>query len=72
MVSNSSINGGSGSADLPMKSIGQIAAGKMTCSGIVDVALIQSLNRKGEVKDVVAQYGHIVVGECHHFFSRQL
>ena len=35
-------------------------------SGIIDVALIQSLYRKGEVKDLVAEYGHVVVDECHH------
>jgi len=52
--------------DLPDKSIGQISAGKIKCSGVVDVALIQSLNRKGEVKDVVAEYGHVIVDECHH------
>src|ERR1051326_4119148 len=30
------------------------------------VALIQSLQRKGEVKDIVSEYGHIIVDECHH------
>ena len=52
--------------DLSIDSIGQFAGGKKKCTGIVDVALIQSLCRKGEVKDLVAQYGHIVVDECHH------
>ncbi len=52
--------------DLPAKSIGQISSGKVSCSGVVDVALIQSLNRKGEVKDVVADYGQVIVDECHH------
>lgn len=28
--------------------------------------MIQSLYRKGQVKDLVAEYGHIVVDECHH------
>ena len=51
---------------LPLKSIGQIAGGKSTPTGIVDVALIQSLHRKGEVKDLVAGYGHVIVDECHH------
>jgi superfamily II DNA or RNA helicase len=52
--------------DLSIDSIGQFAGGKKKCTGIVDVALIQSLYRKGEVKDLVAEYGHIVVDECHH------
>jgi len=52
--------------DLPIDSIGQIGGGKTKQSGIIDVAVIQSLHRKGEVKDLVADYGHIVVDECHH------
>ena len=30
------------------------------------MALIQSLVRKGEVSDLIAGYGHLVVDECHH------
>ena len=30
------------------------------------MALLQSLQRKGEVKDCVAEYGHVFVDECHH------
>lgn len=48
------------------KQIGTIGAGKRKPTGVVDVALIQSLVRKGEVDDVVADYGHLVVDECHH------
>jgi superfamily II DNA or RNA helicase len=28
--------------------------------------MLQSLYRKGEVKDLVAGYGHVIVDECHH------
>jgi superfamily II DNA or RNA helicase len=52
--------------DLKPAAIGQIGAGKRKPLGCVDVALIQSLCRKGVVDDVVAQYGHLVVDECHH------
>ncbi len=48
------------------KLIGTIGAGKRKPTGVIDVALIQSLVRKGEVDDVVADYGHLVVDECHH------
>ena len=34
--------------------------------GVIDVALIQSLVRHGEVSDLVADYGHLIVDECHH------
>jgi superfamily II DNA or RNA helicase len=52
--------------DLPAKSIGQIGGGKTDRTGCVDIAIIQSLYRKGEVKDFVAEYGHVIVDECHH------
>ena len=52
--------------DLPPKSIGQIGGGKRKPTGIVDVAVIQSLARKGEVDDIVGDYGHLVIDECHH------
>lgn len=45
---------------------GVIGGGKRKPSGRIDVALIQSLVRKGEVSDLVAAYGHLVVDECHH------
>jgi superfamily II DNA or RNA helicase len=32
----------------------------------VDVAVIQSLHRKETVKDFVAEYGQVIVDECHH------
>ena len=52
--------------DLPLKNIGQIGAGRRKPTGGIDVAVIQSLNRKGVVDDVVADYGQIIVDECHH------
>lgn len=52
--------------ELPEKSIGQIGAGKNKPTGYIDIATIQSLCIKGEVKDLVASYGHVIVDECHH------
>ena len=52
--------------DLPIKSIGQIGGGRQRASGMIDVAVIQSLNRKQVVNDLVANYGHVIVDECHH------
>lgn len=52
--------------DLPAKSIGHIGGGKMDRTGCIDVAVIQSLYRKDEVKDFVAEYGQVIVDECHH------
>ena len=52
--------------NLPIKSIGQIGGGRRRASGMIDVGVIQSLNRKQVVDDIVANYGHIIVDECHH------
>ncbi len=46
--------------------IGQIGAGKDQAGGIIDIAVMQSLNRKGEVKELVRNYGMVIVDECHH------
>jgi len=55
---------------LDRKEIGQIGGGKKSPSGKIDVALIQSLSRKGIVDDILANYGHLVVDECHHISAR--
>ena len=52
--------------NLRVDEIGQIGAGKAIRTGMIDVAVIQSLYRDKEVKDFVADYGHIIVDECHH------
>lgn len=46
--------------------IGQIGAGKNNPSGIIDVAIMQSLHREHEVKEIVKTYGMVIVDECHH------
>ena len=46
--------------------IGRFDGGKKQRTGQLDVATIQSLIRKGVVKDLVAEYGHLIIDECHH------
>jgi superfamily II DNA or RNA helicase len=46
--------------------IGRWGGGKKKLTGNVDVALLQSLVRKGTVSDLAADYGHVIVDECHH------
>ena len=48
------------------KEIGIIGGGRRKPTGLIDIALIQSLVRHGEVSDLVANYGHLIVDECHH------
>lgn len=52
--------------DIDTKSIGQVGAGKKKTTGIIDIAMIQSLVRQSEVNDLVADYGQVIVDECHH------
>jgi superfamily II DNA or RNA helicase/very-short-patch-repair endonuclease len=56
--------------DLPAKSIGRMGSGRKRPNGMLDVALIQSMIRKGVVDDRVAEYGHLIVDECHHLSAR--
>jgi superfamily II DNA or RNA helicase len=52
--------------DLDPSLIGQVGGGKRKAKGVIDVAMIQSLVRRGEVDPIVTEYGHVVVDECHH------
>jgi len=48
------------------KQIGIIGGGKNKPTGEIDIAMLQSLFRKGEVNELVKNYGHVIVDECHH------
>lgn len=52
--------------NIPETKIGQIGGGKNKPSGRLDIGILQSLYRKGEVKQLVSEYGQIIVDECHH------
>lgn len=46
--------------------VGTIGGGKAKPTGIIDIAVMQSLSRQGEVSEQVKNYGQIIVDECHH------
>ena len=52
--------------DIPPRSIGQFGGGRNKGRGTIDIGMLQSLISRGEVRDLVAGYGHILVDECHH------
>jgi len=52
--------------NLPPRSIGQFGAGRNKGKGTIDIGMLQSLQSKGTVKDIVADYGYVLVDECHH------
>jgi superfamily II DNA or RNA helicase len=58
-------DGAEGGAQEP-GDVGLIGGGRRKPSGQIDIALIQSLVRKGEVSDLIGGYGQLVVDECHH------
>jgi superfamily II DNA or RNA helicase len=51
---------------VPAKTIGRLGGGRKTLTGTLDVALVQSLVHQGTVDDRIADYGYLVVDECHH------
>src|SRR5262249_8485970 len=55
---------------VPPKVIGRIGGGRHKPTGSLDVAIIQSLVRKGAVNQLVGDYGHVIVDECHHLSAQ--
>lgn len=52
--------------NIDQKAIGQIGGGKNKSNGLIDIAMIQSMERKGVVDDRIADYGFVIADECHH------
>ncbi|UCE72372.1 MAG: DEAD/DEAH box helicase, partial [Nitrospiraceae bacterium] len=52
--------------NIPIKTIGQIGGGKKKATNLIDVAMIQSLDKKEHVDPGIRNYGQIIVDECHH------
>lgn len=53
---------------LPDAAIGVICGGKKKPTGVIDIATYQSLINKKDntVAELVQDYGHVIVDECHH------
>ncbi|KZS58428.1 DEAD/DEAH box helicase [Mycobacterium ostraviense] len=45
---------------------GQIGGGRAKTTGILDIALLPTLARRDNVEDITANYGFVIVDECHH------
>lgn len=50
--------------------VGIIGGGKSKPSGRIDIAVMQSLSHKGEVKALAEDYGQIIIDECHHISAQ--
>jgi len=46
--------------------VGSIGGGKSKPTGKIDIAVMQSLSRKGEINPLIENYGQVIVDECHH------
>ncbi|MGF7136418.1 superfamily II DNA or RNA helicase [Paraburkholderia sp. EB58] len=46
--------------------VGTIGGGKARPTGKIDIAVMQSLSRQGKTSELVENYGHVIVDECHH------
>ncbi|MBV9809253.1 MAG: DEAD/DEAH box helicase family protein [Solirubrobacterales bacterium] len=51
---------------LTPKSIGRLGAGRRRLTRRIDIAMIQTLARSDDLRDLVRPYGQVVVDECHH------
>jgi superfamily II DNA or RNA helicase len=52
--------------NLTKKQVGKIGGGRNKPTGIIDVAIMQSLTKNNAVDDLVAKYGQVIFDECHH------
>lgn len=48
------------------KQIGQLGGGRNKATGVLDVAMVQSLARRDDLAELASAYGLVVVDECHH------
>jgi superfamily II DNA or RNA helicase len=51
---------------IPKKEIGTFCGSKKKRTGIIDIAVMQSIVKKDVVVDWIKDYGQIIVDECHH------
>lgn len=45
---------------------GQIGGGRSKTTGVIDVALLPTLARRDNIEELTANYGFVIVDECHH------
>lgn len=56
--------------NVPKKQVGKIGGGRNKPTGMIDVAIMQSLSKNNEVDDLVANYGLVIFDECHHLSAK--
>ena len=51
---------------IPKKDIGIYCGAKKKLTGIIDIAVMQSMVKREKVVDWISDYGQVIVDECHH------
>ena len=46
--------------------VGTISGRRAKQTGSIDIAVMQSLSRRGNVDPIIEQYGQVIIDECHH------
>lgn len=52
--------------DLTPRQVGQLGGSGSKATGVVDVAMVQTLARRGDLAQLATGYGLVIVDECHH------
>jgi superfamily II DNA or RNA helicase len=52
--------------NIPPKEIGMIGGGKSKKTGRIDIAMVQTVHARIESENILEEYGHIIIDECHH------
>lgn len=55
---------------LQEQKIGLIGAGKKKPTGMLDIAVIQSVARRDDLPELLSQYGQVIVDEAHHLSAQ--
>jgi superfamily II DNA or RNA helicase len=45
---------------------GQVGGGRRKLTGVVDIAMLPTLARRGDIAELTRPYGQIIIDECHH------
>jgi len=51
---------------LDSKDIGILGGAKRTITGRLDLVMLQTLTRRGDIGELAHQYTHVIIDECHH------
>ncbi|MCF6256055.1 MAG: DEAD/DEAH box helicase family protein [Gammaproteobacteria bacterium] len=52
--------------DIKKGVVGTMGGGSVKPTGVIDIAVMQTLTRRKELRDKLEHYGHVIVDECHH------